>query len=650
MKKVFTLMLVMAMATTSFAQLRSSSRASATAKAEKTVSLSGFEERDFANVPLQMRTIMTAPEEIELGQTYYDWQSNAGKRNFTAVWPDGFAVMCYTIAGDASFSDRGTGLAWFDPAVGEWEFNEGRSEDIKTGFGSIARYKENGLVIAAHTANDLRIFIVDDFRNDPTQSFGMGITLPMAAGVDATHPAVQCSGENLDIIHVLAANFQSTTPYYNEAIFYWRYENGEWAQECTLLPSLDADHISDGGTNTYYFANYDPETPNRVSIVVNTPWSDGKAVVSDDNGATWNDRVFYQHPGIHNTYSSDSLAYLYPRWTDVAFDRNDNLQVVYAFNGSNGAAGDGGYYPSVGGIGFWSETLPKNELCVGGIGNVGEPFIMDSTYLYDDIYATSPYWSDQSHDPLPEYIGDLVVVDDDGNVLSYEDDGNWPNSNTLGWKEHGSYNSGKTDFCSMYYDKATDRVFAFWSMIAGDAEDMYVCSENNKYYYRLFCNISLDGGRTWEGITQVLTDFMNSFDEMVYPQVIPYLYSDEEGEYLWLCYQNDQIAGAFVMASDNGEDPVGDDNFYRAVKVYVNYMWDDVEENNVEVPTTLSVYPNPAQGSFTMELNQNADINIFNAVGQLVKTYKDVKSLNVNLEAGIYFVQAGNQTQKVVVF
>ena len=64
----------------------------------------------------------------------------------------------------------------------------------------------------------------------------------------------------------------------------------------------------------------------------------------------------------------------------------------------------------------------------------------------------------------------------------------------------------------------------------------------------------------------------------------------------------------------------------------------------------MTVYPNPANGSFALELTNEADVNIFNAVGQLVKTYENVKSLNVNLEAGIYFVQSGNQTQKVVVF
>ena len=90
-----------------------------------------------------------------------------------------------------------------------------------------------------------------------------------------------------------------------------------------------------------------------------------------------------------------------------------------------------------------------------------------------------------------------------------------------------------------------------------------------------------------------------------------------------------------------------DNNYYRAIKVYANYF--DVEENPYTVATTMNVYPNPAQGSFKVELNNAENVNIYNTIGQLVKTYNNVTEINVNLESGIYFVNAGNQTLKVVV-
>lgn len=636
MKKVFTLVIVMAMAITSFAQVKSISHKSVKAEAAQTVKLSGMEENN-TNFPASTRSIMTAPEETELSFSSYDWQSNASARNFTAVWPDGYAVMCYTQATAQGFGDRGTGLAIWDPAVGDWEFTEARVEGVKTGFGSIARYKENGLVVAAHTASDLRIFLVEDFR-EGNRSFGEGITLPMAEGVDATHPAVQCSGENLDIVNVLAANFQNATPYYNEAIFYWRYENGTWTKQCELLPNLDATHITDGGTNNYHFMLYDPAKPNRVAFVLDTPRADGKVVISEDNGDSWTDRVFYQHPGIDVTYEG---SFLCPRWVDAHFDADDNVNIVYEWNGSSGEPTSGSYYPTLGGVGFWSETLPKNEMCIGGIGEVGQPFIMDSTYIEWDLYRSEWYWSDAEHDPLPEYFGELMILDEDMNVVPY--DGEMPETYywiNLEQKDHGAYNSGIAAFPSMAMDG--DRRIAVWSMIAGDCNSVYFDGTNSQY--RLFGSVSVDGGQTWSMPVHLITDIMDIYDEMVYPQVIPFVYSDAGGDYIWVCYQNDQETGTFVQ----DDETVWDNNFYRAVKVYVSFI-DDVEENTLTVAPTVNVYPNPANGSFNVRLDNASNVKIYNTVGQLVKSYDNVTELNVNLEAGIYFVNAGDQTVKVVV-
>lgn len=641
MKKVFTLALVMAMTITTFAQVKGVKRQlQKDLTPAQAVQVTGMEELS-ATYPAQARNMMTAPEETTLSFTAYDWQTNAASRNFTAVWPDGFAVVCYTQATQQSFSDRGTGLAIWDPAVGEWEFTETRVEGIKTGFGSIARYKENGLVVAAHTATDLRIFLVEDFR-EGNRNFGEGITLPMASGVDGTHPAVQCSGENLDIVNVLAANFQNTTPYYNEAIFYWRYENGTWTKQCELLPNLDATHITDGGTNNYHFVLYDPAKPNRVAFVLDTPRADGKVVVSEDNGDSWTDRVFYQHPGIDVTYEG---SFLYPRWVDAHFDADDNVNIVYEWNGSSGEPTSGSYYPTLGGVSFWSESLPKNEMCIGGIGNVGEPFIMDSTYLEWDLYRSEWYWEDAEHDPLPEYFGELQILDAAYNVFpwweeEYPETYYWVN---LDLKEHGSYNSGIAAFPSMHIDG--DRIFAFWSMIAGD-ETVFYDQGRNKY--RLFACMSDDRGRTWHTPVHLITDFMALFDEMAYGQLVPYVYSDDQGEYLWYLYMNDGDSGTYVMFNDNGEDPEWDDAYYRAVKVYISFI-DEVEENTLTVAPTINVYPNPANGSFNVALNNESDVNIFNTVGQLVKTYNNVTTVNVNLESGVYFVNANNQTVKVVV-
>lgn len=639
MRKVFTLVLVMAIAMTSFAQVKSISRKSVKAEPVQTQSYKGFEYLNIQNFA-PTRSILSS-EEVELSQTYYDWQSNMGPRNFTAVWPDGFAVMCYTQSTNQASSDRGTGLAIWDPAVGEWEFTESHAEDFsslptaeqKTGFGSISRYKENGLVIAAHSANYCHLFFCEDFRNG-SRDFSTVVTLPNE--LEPTWPVVQCSGENLDIVHVVATQYTSTDPI-DDALRYYRYENGTFTANAELLEAFDANHMTGGGSNICYFMLYDPAKPNRVSIILNNDWSDSKAIISEDNGATWSERVFWQHPGINESYAS---WFFYPRWTNAEFDADDNLHIVYEYNGNNGDPGNGSYYPAIGGIGYWSEILPKNEMCLGGIGNVGEPFIMDTTYLIQDIYGSEWYWNDANHDPLPEYIGELEIVDNQGNVLPREStEGNLPNNEK--WSEHGSYNCGKAAFATFHMDGP--KIYAFWAMICGDSESLYYNSSVSLHYLRLFGNMSADGGQTWEGTTQLLTDIINLYDEMVYCQVIPYVYTDADGDYLWLCYQNDQEAGTCVQEDES----VWDNNFYRAVKVYAHDL--SVGETPMTVATTMNVYPNPAQGSFRVQLNQAANVNIYNTVGQLVKTYNNVQDINVALESGIYFVNAGDQTMKVVV-
>ena len=644
MKKVFTLALVMAMAITSFAQVKGISRKSVKAEPAQAVTVTGMEE--FNNsFPASTRSIMTAPEETELSFSAYDWQTNAAARNFTAVWPDGFAVMCYTQATDhETYSDRGTGLAIYDPATGEWDFTEQRVEDYtnfpageghKTGFGSISRWGENGLVIAAHSSNYTHLFFCEDFRNGG-RDFSTLVTLPNE--LEPCWPVVQCSGENLNIIHVIATQYTSTDPF-DDALRYYRYENGQWTANAVLLDAFNADNMGGGGSNICHFLNYDPEHPNRVAFVLTDAWTDGKVVVSEDNGATWTDRVFYQHPGIHTTFTD--ISFHYPRWVDAHFDANDNINLVYEWNGSTGEPGSGSYYPTVGGVGFWSETLPKNEMCIGGIGEVGQPFIMDSCYMNTDLYYSEWYWSDAIHDPLPEYFGELMILDEDMNVVDYN--GEMPE--VYYWidvqnKAHGAYNSGIAAFPSMVMDG--EKIFAVWSMIAGDCASVYYDGTNSQY--RLFGAMSVDGGQTWNLPVHLITDVMDIYDEMVYPQVLPYVYHDAGGDYIMICYQNDQETGTFVQ----GDETAWDNNFYRGVKVYVYDVLGE-EETYMEVAPMINVYPNPAQGSFNVKLNNASDVKIFNTVGQLVKSYNNVSELNVNLEAGVYFVNADNQTVKVVV-
>jgi hypothetical protein len=67
----------------------------------------------------------------------------------------------------------------------------------------------------------------------------------------------------------------------------------------------------------------------------------------------------------------------------------------------------------------------------------------------------------------------------------------------------------------------------------------------------------------------------------------------------------------------------------------------------------MNIYPNPAVDQLNVTLSSNADIVIYNIMGQKVMNMEGragANSININsLSSGIYFVNAGNDTQKFIV-
>ena len=138
----------------------------------------------------------------QFASTTYDWQSNGGARTWTHVWPDGKVSFAYTTASDSNFADRGTAIVTYDAVNDEWIGSEGRVENEKTGFGSIAQYGSNGIVVAAHTPTDCRIYIIPDKDNIPYSS--LEATSILENTYQPMWPAVMTSGPNRNIIHVIA--------------------------------------------------------------------------------------------------------------------------------------------------------------------------------------------------------------------------------------------------------------------------------------------------------------------------------------------------------------------------------------------------------------------------------------------------------------
>ena len=640
MKKLFTLALVLLVATAGYSQVRMSKNDVMKKSAIQYVTR-GMES--FENV--QSEPNMTRSDG-ELDYTTYDWQSNAGPRTWTIQWPDNKINFAYTMATDDAFSDRGTGIGTYDYNTDEWTPLWGRIESERTGFGSIARYKENGIVIAAHTSTECCVYILEDREGLADAQGTLPRALTLSADNDPAWPAVMTSGANRDIIHVLATGSGDNN------IYYYRSSDGmTWDKENVVLPYFTSEYGSDWGSNIMYWM--ETTADNCLAYVVNNAWSDCMVCYSYDNGETWERKVFWHHPGINVTYDDSKLAFCYPRWTSCHWGLNGELCMAYEFNGSTGEPGSDSYYPGVGGVAFWSENLPYHGETLPQYGvdptnpmppTPGQPFIMDTSYIMQDIYASWMLFSDQTHEIWPEYMGYLAPLDDNGNPEgpTIDDVTGWnvPSGET---DKHGAYNSGTVDFpvLAMLPGCNGFDMVAVWSGM----DENHIDGQTSNFYYKLFASYSGDGGRTWAHQVQLTTDFMWELTECVYPQAAVV------GTTLVVAAQFDGGTGTFVQS----DDPESADNYYQGLTFELTDLFPDAGVGMPEVSHNvhMSVYPNPATDQIGITLSQNADIVIYNIMGQNVMTvegHAGANTINIsNLTSGIYFVNAGSETQKFIV-
>ena len=168
------------------------------------------------------------------------------------------------------------------------------------------------------------------------------------------------------------------------------------------------------------------------------------------------------------------------------------------------------------------------------------------------------------------------------------------------------------------------------------------------WYYHLFANASSDGGFTWGNMVNLTAGddyWMYENSEMTYPQAAVI-----NGQ-LAVVAQVDEGTGSFVQS----DDTEGGDNYYMGYLFDLNELFPNA---TLDVPavahnTKMTVSPNPATTQLNVSLNQNADIVIYTITGQMVNSMKGHVGMNTinisSLSSGVYFINAGSDTQKFVV-
>ena len=545
MKKLFTLALFLLVATMGYAQVRKVSKNDAKNKVATMQVV-----KDSENLENVKRRPAKTRSDGELDYTTYDWQTYAGPRTWTIVWPDGKVNFAYNVA--YLEGDRGTGIGTYDSNTDEWIPLGGRIESEKTSFGSIARYRDNSIVVAAQTETQCGVYIVED-KDDMTPN-SVPVTSYLNPTYDPSYPAVMTSGYDREIIHVLAtatgADGSSLSvpgaEGANMPIIYFRSTDGgmTWDKENVILPYMGSEYGVAWGPHVCYWMETTED--NCLALVVNNPWSDGMVIYSYDNGETWERKVFYYHPNI-NSFNN---LFMYPRWVSAQWGANDELCIAYEFNATSGEPGSNTYYPGIGGVAFWSENMPYHGETLPTWGPdphnpqpmaPGQPFIMDSAYIFEDIYSSWYGWSDATHEMWPEYIGYLFPGHDSIPEFNIDDP-------TL----HGDYHCGPVAMpvLAMVPDSNGSEMVAVWCSL--DENNM---DENGNFLFKLFGSYSWNGGRSWTPQIQLTEDFMWFFNEFIYPQAAVI------GRTLVIAVETDDESGTFIQ----GDDPEGDDNLYQGL-------------------------------------------------------------------------------------
>ena len=506
----------------------------------------------------------------QLGQTFYDYQTNAGARTWTHVWPDGKVSFAFTMALEESpYLDRGTGIGTYDSANDVWIPSQGRVENEKTGWGSIAQYGANGIVVVAHNSVGSSVYIISDKDDIEPGSVGRVGTLDPTN--DPYWPNVMTSGTNRDIIHVIATGSEDNREYY-----YRSTDGGQtWDKENVVLPFMGPEDCPYFTSNSCYWMETTGD--NCLALVVNSPWSDGMVLYSYDDGETWERKVFYRHPDPFGHF--DDPVY-YPRWTSCQWDRQHRLHVLYEFGAVTGEAGGGNYeeHTDLGGVAYWNEAMPYNA---GGAtvsafeGNLvpGQPFVMETSYLENDIYRSWWHFSDATHEMWPEYIGYLAPLTDGGVP---EDPYQATGFNIEDLSLHGFYHSGVCSFPVLCTVPDSDEMVAVWSALDENHMD-----GNGNYYYKIFASYSSDAGATWSPMVHLTDNPLLDNAEFVYNQAAVV------GRKLVIATQTDGECGTYLRGETDFD---GSDNYYMGMVFDIDDLFNTIPPEEF----TISVAADPS--------------------------------------------------------
>ena len=660
MKKVLLLSLSLALGFSAFAQQRVAKNElrSAQAKAQKEFAGKEINMNSAAQfAPLtQKSVVVNRYEDYEYAstmETYYDLQSNQYVANRMFQLPDGSVAITATMSHEANqvANDRGTGYNFYSASEGSWlDMPEERVEPFKTGWPSIAQWKENGEILLAHGNGHMQCFTRETAGQGEWQYRGALPDYPEGYPYSEypTWPRVVTCGENHNVIIAVAAlqhSISSDETDVRTCLF--RSEDAEnWTVSYGPLEEYDY-HINAFSADDYALA----ANGHTVALLysgqlTNSVWM----FKSTDDGLSWNTTKVWENPyegrsydyengqpwGMEDTLFIPMNGAITVDNSGVAHVALNTHEIIHTEDNEEG------YYTyfsgrTVDGILYWNDTQ--------------EAPIQDT---YHPEYANIPHLAG----PNPHHAARLwwPIPDDPGYVQMVPDSTKWigfiPMYENIGWENDQYYHGdeyypkfyGASGHPALSCDPKGNLACAFSSPCTNRPNP----GQDNKYFRSIYVSYrNVDEGY-WHQVEDDLTDdFMLSLSEFVFTNSVTNTIND--GEY-WFGFQQDDMIG-FYWGS-NASQAEATNNEIVAVRVVADPAFVGVSENHeaVNPMTATRVYPNPATDMLNIEVNASQasemNISVYNIMGQNVMnqnvnitTGMNINPINVSeLNSGIYFV------------
>jgi len=578
--------------------------------------------------------------------TNYDLQSNAFVANRMYQMPNGSVAVAATMSHEAnqSASDRGTGYNFC--TYGDNENGWGEQPDVRvegslrTGWPTITRYGANGEILACHKDGIYVFYRTTAGEGDWIPVNGTGkLPVQVPAGyanaAEPSWPRIATSGDNHNIVHIVAdIQFSSTTTTQTQIVF--RSEDlVNWTCEFSPLAEYDA-HEGIYSADDYAIA----ANGNTVAILYTGSVTGGAEMFkSTDNGQTWTRTMIWENPYYGLDWENDPASI----FTDtlyaanngtICIDNDGNAHVAmncFEFlHDDNTTSYTYWYGVAVDGIAYWNETMPAPIQSVDG----------------NPHHALRLWW--------PTEDGYISHLTDDSirfcGWLKPDPQTYWNDySSDMFYRESDYINHwmGCSATPALAVDPAGNLVCAYTAPTLGDGDGTY-------YYRQVYTSYKVAGEEGWHVAADCLQDdFMLSMSEGLWPNAVQNPINEDE---FWFSYQMDDVIGLYW--GTDATQTQASDNYIQVVKVSSEFF-DGIGENEAK-DVVYNIYPNPATDYVVIEssMNANATVTFINLAGQTVKTFNKSltigkNSINIDLESGVYFCTVNangfNKTTKVVV-